>query len=143
MSGVGDSATVADFDGDGFLDLLLANGGSMGRSLGLPSDGGGYQLLRNVANNGNHWLMIDLEGTKSNRDGIGAVVHVTAVGVTQVRVQDGGVHHRGQNHARLHFGMARHARADQVTVRWPSGTVQTLQGVDTNQVLRVREPAAP
>ena len=42
--------TTADVDGDGFLDLLLANGGSMGRSLGLPSDGGGYQLFRNVGN---------------------------------------------------------------------------------------------
>jgi hypothetical protein len=127
-SGVGDSATTADIDGDGFLDLLLANGGSMGRSLGLPSDGGGYQLFRNVANNGNHWLMIDLEGTKSNRDGIGAVVQVTAGGLLQTRLQDGGVHHRGQNHARLHFGLAQHAQADKITVRWPSGAVQELSG---------------
>ena len=143
MAGVGDSATTADVDGDGLLDLLLANGGSMGRSLGLPSDGGGYQLFRNVANHGNRWLMIDLEGTRSNRDGIGAVVKVTAGGVSQMRLQDGGVHHRGQNHARLHFGLGTHARAETITVHWPSGAVQELQGVTTNQVLRVREPAAP
>lgn len=143
MTGVGDSVTVADFDGDGFLDLLIARGGSMGRSLGLPSDGGGYQLFRNVANNGNHWLMIDLQGTKSNRDGIGAVVRVTAGGVTQVRVQDGGVHHRGQNHERLHFGLAKNVRVDKVSVHWPSGMVQELQAVTADQVLRVREPAAP
>ncbi len=142
VSGVGDSATTADIDGDGFLDLLLANGGSMGRSLGLPSDGGGYQLFRNVAANGNHWLMIDLEGTRSNRDSIGAVVTVTAGGVSQLRLQDGGVHHRGQNHARLHFGLGPHAQADKITVHWPSGAVQELQGVKSNQVLRVREPAA-
>jgi hypothetical protein len=143
MAGVGDSVTTADVDGDGFLDLLLSNGGSMGRSLGLPSDGGGYQLFRNVANNGNRWLMIDLEGTRSNRDGIGAVVKVTAGGVSQVRLQDGGVHHRGQNHARLHFGLGTHARAETITVHWPSGAVQELQGVTTNQVLHVREPAVP
>jgi hypothetical protein len=143
MAGVGDSATTADVDGDGSPDLLLANGGSMGRSLGLPSDGGGYQLFRNVAANGNHWLMIDLEGTRSNRDGIGAVVKVTAGGVLQVRLQDGGVHHRGQNHARLHFGLGPHAQADKISVHWPSGAVQELQGVKSNQVLRVREPAAP
>ena len=143
MAGVGDSVTTADVDGDGLLDLLVANGGSMGRSLGLPSDDGGYQFFRNVANNGNRWLMIDLEGTRSNRDGIGAVVKVTAGGVSQMRLQDGGVHHRGQNHARLHFGLGTHAQAETITVHWPSGAVQALQGVTTNQVLRVREPAAP
>lgn len=142
-SGVGDSVTTADVDGDGFLDLLVANGGSMGRSLGLPSDGGGYQLYRNVANNGNHWLMIDLEGTRSNRDGIGAIVRVTAGGVTQMRMQDGGVHHRGQNHSRLHFGLAKYTQADKITVHWPSGAIQELADVKSNQVLRLREPSAP
>src|SRR5690606_29389217 len=47
-AGVGDSVTTADFDGDGFIDLLVATGGSMGRSLGLPSDKGAYRLLRNT-----------------------------------------------------------------------------------------------
>jgi len=53
LSDVVDSATTVDLDGEGFLDLFLANGGSMGRSLGLPSGGSGYQLFRNVGN-GNH-----------------------------------------------------------------------------------------
>lgn len=139
-SGVADSVTTVDFDGDGFLDLLVANGGSMGRSLGLPSDGGNYQLFRNKGN-GNHWLKIDLQGTCSNRDGIGAIVRVTAGGVTQTRVQDGGVHHRGQNHARLHFGLAKNKQADSVIVHWPSGVVQELPGAKANQVLRAEEPA--
>ena len=68
--------------------------------------------------------MIDLEGTRSNRDGIGSVVSVTAGGVTQMRIQDGGVHHRGQNHSRLHFGLAKHTQVDKITVHWPSGAVQ-------------------
>ena len=138
LVGVGDSVTTADIDGDGFLDLLTASGASMGRSLGLPSDNGRYQLFRNIGN-GNHWLMIDLEGTHSNRDGIGAVVRVTAGGVTQMRVQDGGVHERSQNHNRLHFGLAKHAKAEKITVQWPSGVVQELLGIKANQVLRVRE----
>jgi hypothetical protein len=141
LVGVGDSVTTADIDGDGFLDLLTASGGSMGRSLGLPSDNGRYQLFRNVGN-GNHWLMIDLEGTRSNRDGIGAVVRVTAGDVTQMRVQDGGVHERGQNHSRLHFGLAKHARVAKITVQWPSGVVQELRAVKANQVLRIKEPDA-
>ena len=141
LVGVGDSVTSADIDGDGFLDLLTASGGSMGRSLGLPSDNGRYQLFRNVGN-GNHWIKIDLEGTTSNRDGIGAIVRVTAGGVTQIRVQDGGVHERGQNHSRLHFGLAKHTQVDKITVQWPSGVVQELPGVKVDQTLRIKEPGA-
>lgn len=140
LVGVGDSVTTADFDGDGFLDLMMSTGGSMGRSLGLPSDGGAYHLYRNTSK-GNHWLEIDLEGTASNRDGIGAIVRVTAGGVSQVRVQDGGVHHRGQNHQRLHFGLVKHMQADKIAVTWPNGTVQALNGVKADQVLRIKESA--
>lgn len=138
--GVGDSVTTADYDGDGFLDLLVSTGGSMGRSLGLPSENGAYHLYHNVGN-GNHWIEIDLEGTRSNRDGIGAVVRLSTGGVNQVRVQDGGVHERGQNHARLHFGLAKHTRIDKIAVHWPSGAVQELSGVAADQVLRIKEPA--
>ncbi len=138
-AGVGDSVTTADFDGDGFIDLLVATGGSMGRSLGLPSDHGAYGLLRNTGNS-NRWLQIDLQGTRSNRDGIGARVLVTADGVTQTRVQDGGIHHRSQNHSRLHFGLGKHAQAERVVVQWPSGARQELTNIGTNQVLRITEP---
>lgn len=140
LVGVGDSVTTADVDGDGCLDLLTASGASMGRSLGLPSDDGRYQLFRNLCNNGNHWLMIDLEGTRSNRDGIGARVVVEAGGVTQTRLQDGGIHERGQNHKRLHFGLGKNVRADRITVYWPGGKEQVLHKIPANQVLRLKEP---
>jgi len=140
-SGVGDSATTVDFDRDGCLDLFVSTGGSMGRSLGMPSEDGGYRLYRNLCNTGNHWLEIDLEGTTSNRDGIGARVRVSAGGVTQTRIQDGGIHHRGQNHSRLHFGLAKNARVEKISVQWPSGAVQELTDVGGNQVLRIKEPA--
>ena len=142
-AGVGDCVATADFDGNGRLGLLVVRGGSMGRSLGLPSDRGGYRLYRNVVANGNHWLEIDLEGTRSNRDGIGAVVRVTANGVTQSRLQDGGQHNRCQNHARLHFGLAQAATIDKITVQWPSGTVQQLNGVAADRVLHIKEAATP
>jgi hypothetical protein len=136
--GVGESVVVADYDLDGFLDLLVVNGASMGRSLGLPSEDGGYQLYHNVGN-ANHWIEIDLEGTRSNRDGIGAMVYVNAGGVTQVRMQDGGIHNRGQNHQRLHFGLGGHAHVDTIKVHWPSGVVQELHDVQANQLIGIRE----
>lgn len=140
LVGVGDSVTTADADGDGCIDLLTASGASMGRSLGLPSDNGRYQLFRNLCATGNHWLMVDLEGTRSNRDGIGARVVVEAGGVKQTRLRDGGVHERGQNHARLHFGLGKHAKADKITVYWPSGQVQNLGSMGSKQVIRLKEP---
>ena len=100
-----------------------------------------YNCLDRNLGNGNRWIMIDLEGTESNRDGIGAIVRVTAGGVTQMRVQDGGVHHRSQNHSRLHFGLAKNTQIEKITVQWPSGVVQELQSVKANQALRIKEPA--
>ena len=142
LAGVGDSVTTADYDRDGFLDLLVTTGGSMGRSEGLPSDGGAYHLYHNIKNS-NHWIEMDLEGTKSNRDGIGAVVYVTAGGVTQMRVQDEGVHNGGQNFQRLHFGLAKYNQIDKITIHWPSGTVQELSKVAANQILRIQELQNP
>jgi len=139
LHGVGDSVTTADFDQDGFVDILVTTGFSMGRSLGLASDAGGYHLYRNRGND-NHWLTIDLEGTKSNRDGIGAVVTLTAGGVTQTRVQDGGIHHRGQNEQILHFGLGKHQRVEKISIFWPSGLEQHLQNIDSRQRLHIVEP---
>ncbi len=136
--GVGDSVTTADYDGDGFLDLLIANGGSMGRSLGLPSSQGYYRLYHNIGNT-NHWIEIDLEGKDSNRDGIGAVVRLTAGGITQTRVQDGGLHNRSQNHARLHFGLAQNTKIDKISIHWPSGKNQILKDLEADQIIRIRE----
>jgi hypothetical protein len=87
--------------------------------------------------------MIDLEGTRSNRNGIGSVVHVTAGGVTQMRMQDGRVHHRGQNHSRSHFGLAENAQIEKITVHWPSGVEQVLSGMKADQVIRIKEEGQP
>ncbi len=138
--GVGDAVAMADYDQDGFLDLLVMNGGSMGRSYGLAASDGGYQLYHNKGNK-NHWLEIDLEGTQSNRDAIGAIVYVTAGGKKQVRLQDGGVHNRVQNFQRLHFGLGQNKSIEIITVYWPSGQVQELNNIKADQVLRIQEPA--
>lgn len=133
--GRGDIVAVADYDRDGFLDLFVTNG--MDPTSPFVADGP-HQLFRNLGN-GNHWLEIDLEGIRSNRDGIGAVVSLTAGGVTQTRVQTGGMHRIAQNFPRLHFGLGANVQADEITIHWPSGTVQTLLDVQADRVLRARE----
>lgn len=134
--GLGDSVTAADYDLDGFLDLFVTNGFVEGTP--LFSDNGPHQLFRNQGN-GNNWLQIDLEGTVSNRDGIGARVFVTAGGVTQLREQSGGIHKWAQNHQRIHFGLADNTQVDLLEIHWPSGIVQTLENIGANQLITVLE----
>jgi hypothetical protein len=137
--GVGDAVTLADYDADGFLDLFIVNGLLM-RPFG---EGGRDQLLRNTSGdngNANRWVQFDLEGTTSNRDGIGAKVYVTANGITQLREQNGGHHRWAQNHQRLHFGLAANTTFD-MTVVWPSGIVDNHSGIAANTVYRVTENA--
>jgi hypothetical protein len=126
--------TTADYDNDGFVDLLVTNGDNWYTKV-AP---GPTQLFRNLGND-NHWLEIDLVGTVSNRDAIGARVRVDAGGRVQLRERDGASHYRSQNHRRLHFGLGPNSVANVVTVYWPSGTVQQVLDVPANQILRIVE----
>ena len=134
LLGVGDTVMTADYDLDGFLDLYVVNG----KGPGPNANDGINQLFRNQGNQ-NHWLEIDLEGVISNRDGVGAKVYVTAGGVTQLREQNGGIHAFAQNHQRLHFGLAQQDRVEKIEIHWPSGIVQVLDPVASNQLIRVVE----
>lgn len=139
--GLGESVAVADYDRDGFLDLVVTNGAD------YPpfADDGPYELFRNVsresAGNSNHWLEADLRGTVSNRDGIGAVVVAHTPGRAQIREQNGGMHLYSQNFPRLHFGLGPHAVVDSLVVRWPSGSVQTIVGQPADRIITVVETA--
>ena len=133
--GRGDSVAVADYDVDGFLDLFVSNGYDA-----PPIAIGPQQLFRNLGNT-NHWIEVDLIGTVSNRDGIGARVEVTAGGVTQLREMSGGMHARSQDYKRLHFGLGPNTAVDTVTVRWPSGLVQQLGTLPVDQVHVLTEPS--
>jgi hypothetical protein len=130
--GIGDGVAVADYDLDGFLDLLVSNGRGIGPSIGP------VQLYRNRGND-NHWLQVDLEGTRSNREGLGAQVFATAGGRTQVGFQGGGVHRAAQDFRRLHFGLGPHERVDELVVLWPSGAETRLTDLAADRIVRVVE----
>jgi hypothetical protein len=134
--GQADSVAVADYDLDGWLDLFVRNG------RGLPPFANGPdQLFRNLGN-ANHWVQFDLQGTASNRDGIGARVILSAGGVRQLRIADNGSHGRVQHFRRLHFGLGRSSAARQVRVEWPSGAVTEYRDVPAGRIWVLREDGA-
>ena len=135
--GRGENVTAVDYDRDGFVDLFVTNG------LGAkPFNNGPSQLFRNTGNS-NHWLEIDLEGVVSNRDGIGTRLLATSGGVTQLREQSGGMHKYAQNHQRVHFGLGDNTTVDQLIVKWPSGMVQEIHDIPSDQIIRVVETSLP
>ncbi len=132
-AGTSESVVVADYDEDGFLDLFVTNGLNM-RPKGF---GGDNQLFRNSGNS-NGWLELDLVGVTSNRDALGTKILVTAGGVTQYREQNGGYHRWSQNYTRIHLGLGVNDHAD-VTVKWPSGAVDTFANVAANAIYVITE----
>ncbi|MEE9343435.1 MAG: Calx-beta domain-containing protein, partial [Gammaproteobacteria bacterium] len=133
-AGTGESVVVADYNLDGFLDLFVTNGLLM-RPFGL---GGSDQLFQNNANS-NRWIELDLQGTNSNRNGIGAKVIVTAGGIKQLREQNGGYHRWSQNHQRLHFGLGTNSVIENIEILWPNGQTTQHTDVDTNKLYTATE----
>ncbi len=132
--GIGSKVAAADYDNDGFLDLFVANG----LEFPSPINRGPNQLFRNKGND-NHWIKIRLQGTKSNRDAIGAHVLVTATGKTQLREQNGKSHFGAQDDIVLHFGLGASDKVSKIAVFWPSGNKQVLHNVQANQTLLIEE----
>ncbi len=132
-AGYGRGAVYMDFDNDGCLDLYVAN---IGKG---PSEPQRARLFRNRCDWGNGWLVVNTVGTISNRDGIGARIVVEAGGKTQIREVAAGGSNKSQNMLPVHFGLGKADMVDSIEVRWPSGTVQTLEGVAPNQTITIVE----
>ncbi len=115
---VGRGLAYGDFDRDGDLDLLVT------------TNHGPAYLYRNDLTSGNRALRFHLQGTKSNRDSIGAVVRVTTPDGTQSRMVKTGSSYLSQSELAVTFGLARRDKADRVVIEWPSGQVQEFKNVN-------------
>jgi enediyne biosynthesis protein E4 len=117
----------ADFDGDGRMDVVAT---ALGREA---------EIWMNRSEGAGHWLDIALEGSKSNRDGIGARLKVVTEAGAQYNHMTTSVGYASSSHGPVHFGLGASTMAEQVEIRWPSGIVQTLRNIAGDRLLKVRE----
>lgn len=125
-------AAYGDYDKDGDLDVLVTE-----------NEGGAHLWQNTVRENGGtnepNYLRVQLEGTESNRDGVGARVRVRYGDEVQERVLRTGSSYLSSIELALTFGLEGRSHVDQVTVRWPSGEVDKMTDVKANQTLHIVE----
>ena len=124
----GRAVALADLFNRGVLDVVVANQNQ-------PA-----LVYKNTVATGNHWIGFKLVGTKSNRSAIGAEVTLESGGTRQLKLVDGGMGFASQNDRRLHFGLGPTGNVDRVVIRWPSGTLQTIEHPAIDQLHVVTEP---
>ena len=118
-----------DLDNDGRVDAVVS-------VLGGPA-----KLLHNISDTGNHWILLKLVGTKSNRMGIGAQIHITTEdGRSQWNEVTTAVGYASSSDSRVHFGLGSNQHVKEMEIRWPSGIKQVLRDVAGDRVLTVEEP---
>jgi hypothetical protein len=124
-------AAHADFDHDGDLDILLT------------TNHGPARLLRNDARGeGHHWVALRLQGVRSNRDGIGAVVRVETASGRQSRMVRSGSSYCSESARTLVFGLGKDRVIRSVEVHWPSGTVDRARDVRVDREHLILEGSA-
>jgi hypothetical protein len=124
----GRAVALADLWNRGALDVVVAN------------QRGPLLLYKNTVSPDNKWIEFDLEGTKSNRSAIGAEVTLFWNGQKQVQEVSGGSGFSAQNQRRLHFGLGNYPQIEKAVIRWPSGTIQTIDKPAPDQLHAVKEP---
>jgi hypothetical protein len=144
----GSFTDVSGFAGKDFQHLSAHRGAAFGD---LNNDGridvvtnslnAGPEVFINRTSNRYHWLLIQLEGTKSNRDGLGAKISITAGGKRQYNHATTSVGYGSSSDRRVHFGLGSETVVQAVEVLWPSGIRQVLHDVKADQLLKLKEPA--
>jgi hypothetical protein len=122
-------SAIGDLNGDGRLDVVVS-------AINAPAE-----IWINRGPGASHWLELKLQGTKSNRDGIGARIKVVTKSGTQYDHMSTGAGYASSSAGPVHFGLGTNASADLVEIRWPSGTVQQLRDVAGDRMALVKEPA--
>jgi len=122
-------SAFADLNNDGFMDIVVTSLNEKPR------------ILLNSADGGNHWLLLQLTGHKSNRDAIGAKIKVTTPsGRTLYNHLTTSVGFMSSSDKRVHFGLGEEAAAASIEIRWPSGRLQLLHNVAADRILKIDEP---
>ncbi len=121
---------VGDFDNDGDGDVLVSNNGE-------PP-----LLLRNETDRGNHWIGLRLIATGSNAEAVGAVISWQAGGVERSRFRASGGSYLSSHDPREILGLGPASAAEWIEIRWPSGTVDRIEGVPAGSYLSIREGSA-
>ena len=131
---LGHGLVPLDYNRDGAIDIIVNRSGGTR----YPN------LFRNQspALEGNHWLIIDLEGTVSNRDGIGAKIEVFSGELHMTRMIMGGYSFKAGPPSNAHFGLGSTAGAERIRVTWPSGIVQDIHNVRGDRYLTITEPGS-
>jgi hypothetical protein len=120
-------AAFGDIDNDGWIDVAIAN----------VNDRPDLYRIRGDASR--HWIELKLVGVKSNRDAIGARVHLVAGGVEQWQEVRGGGSYLSQNDFRVHFGLGAAALVDRLDVRWPNGEEEHWTRLSVDQLHVITE----
>jgi hypothetical protein len=124
---VGRGVAFADFDNDGYVDLVVGNNGD-------PP-----LLLHNGGGTGNHFVNFKLVGTKSNRDAMGAKIRIRAGGLSQIREIYGGGSYLSQSDLRANFGLGAATKVESLEISWPSGSKQIFKDVAADKFYRIEE----
>ncbi len=126
-----EAAAFADYNGDGFTDIMVTGG--------WTSPNSKNRLYLNQGNS-NHWITIKLRGTVSNRDAVGARITLKAGLKTQIREVVSGSSFVSQNSLWQTFGLGKALKIESLEVKWPNGQIQKLSNISVNQTLSLMEP---
>ena len=121
-------SAVGDLNEDGRLDVVDS-------ALSAPAE-----IWINDSPGAGHWIAFQLEGTRSNRDGIGARIKLVAGGAAQYNQVSFTAGYASSSAGPTHFGLGASKSADLVEVHWPSGITQQLRNVAADRVVKVKEP---
>jgi len=119
---------IGDINNDGYPDIVVTNG-----------DNQTVDVWENESITSNHWLKITLEGTLSNRDGIGAIIEISINGQKQFRQTQCGEGYLTQNSSTEFFGLGQNSTIDYVKVKWPSGVIDLLENLNADQTMHIVE----